>query len=90
MMAQDLRAVLAKAGVGLPDSSPAAAIVERRLKALDTAVSGFAGERGSGSLAFRARHRLAGLKTRLWRPIDLRRTPPEEILAAFPDLEASR
>lgn len=88
MMAQNLRNVLAKAAAKLPDANPTQAAIDARLRTLDTAIRGFGGERSMGSLAFRVRHSLAGLKTRLRRPVYLRRQPPEEILAAFPDIDA--
>jgi hypothetical protein len=54
---------------------------------LARAIRGFDGERDAASALFRLRHWLGGAKTRLRRPLDLRRRPPAEILAAFPEIE---
>ncbi len=60
--------------------------LDRQIAAQEVAVRGFGGDRDLPALRFRARYRLARLKTRLLSPFLLRRRAPAEVAAAFPDL----
>ena len=88
LMARGLRDVLSRAAAGpaLPDE--VREMVEARVHGQEVAIRAFAGEHDRAALGFRIRHRLALLKTRLATPLEWRRRPPREVLAAFGDLEA--
>jgi glycosyltransferase involved in cell wall biosynthesis len=87
LMARSLRDVLSRASTdpNLPDA--VREMVEARVRRQEVAIRAFAGEHDRAALGFRLRHRLALLKTRLATPLEWRRRPPQEVLAAFRDLE---
>jgi glycosyltransferase involved in cell wall biosynthesis len=66
--------------------APTRQALDRQIAAQTVAVRGFGGASDLPALRFRARYRLARLKTRLLGPLLLRRRAPPEVSAAFPDL----
>ena len=87
LMARGLRDVLSRAAAepALPDG--AREMVNARVHGQEVAIRAFAGEHDRAALGFRIRHWLALLRTRLATPLEWRRRPPREVLAAFGDLE---
>ncbi len=88
MMARGLRDVLLRLADEVELSDAARAVIGQRIRDLDLAVRGFAGERDPRAAGFRLRHRLALAKTRITMPLKLRRHPPQEVVDALGSLEA--
>lgn len=88
MMARNLGDVLRRAASEYELAGAARELAEANVRRQELAIRGFAGDRDPAALGFRLRHRLALVKTRLTAPMRRRRRAPDEVVAAFGDLEA--